>query len=259
MKVHTLNHARATLTAVCGIAFLAGISTFRANADEWDRKTILTVNQTIQVRDTVLDPGQYVFRLFNSPSDRHIVQIFNADQSHLISTVFAIPNQRLEPAGNSQFTFWETPPGTAKAMRAWFYPGDNIGQEFPYPDHLNQLAAATTPAPALVAATTGAEDQGQEAGKSGPMAEPVQPPLAVEPEASIGDTGESRDREASESPMVVEEVPPATPEPAATPTPTPTEQPPAELPKTASPYPLIGLAGAVLLGFAGLLRLKRWS
>jgi LPXTG-motif cell wall-anchored protein len=36
-------------------------------------------------------------------------------------------------------------------------------------------------------------------------------------------------------------------------------QPPEELPKTASLYPMIGLAGAVLLGFGGLLRLKRSS
>jgi hypothetical protein len=117
-SAHT--HSRAALAMVCGIAFLAGISMFRAKADVWDKKAILTVNQTIQVRDTVLDPGQYVLRLNDSASDRHIVQIFNSDQSHLISTVLAIPKQRLEPTGHSQFTFWETPPGTAKAMRTWF-------------------------------------------------------------------------------------------------------------------------------------------
>jgi hypothetical protein len=31
------------------------------------------------------------------------------------------------------FRFWETPAGKPKAIRAWFYPGDNFGQEFAYP------------------------------------------------------------------------------------------------------------------------------
>ena len=104
---------------------------FLAKADVWDKKTILTVDQTIQVRDTVLDPGQYVLRLLDSQSDRHIVQIFNADQSHLISTVLAIPQASAwSRSGDSQFTFWETPSGTAKAMRAWFYPGEVWARSF---------------------------------------------------------------------------------------------------------------------------------
>src|SRR5207248_1361496 len=113
-------------------------------------KTILSVSQPIQVEETLLRPGEYVFKLLNSNSDRHIVQIFNSDQSHLINTVLAVPNYRLQPTGNTRFMFWETPPGTAKAMRAWFYPGDNFGQEFRYPKHLEmvEMAMARTPSPA---------------------------------------------------------------------------------------------------------------
>jgi len=102
-------------------------STFRSRGSR-DKRTILTVNEPIQVRDTLLEPGQYVFKLLDSQSDRHIVQIYNRDQNHLIDTVMAIPNYRIQPTGNSRFTFWETPPGSAKALRAWFYPGDNFGQ-----------------------------------------------------------------------------------------------------------------------------------
>ena len=72
-------------------------------------------------------------KLLDSPSNRHIVQIFNADETQLQTTVLAIPNYRLEPTGKTQFQFWETPPGQPKALRAWFYPGDNFGQEFAYP------------------------------------------------------------------------------------------------------------------------------
>ena len=95
MNRHSLIPSRAALAICCGMAFAASVVTTPARADEWNKKTVLTVNETLQVRDTVLEPGQYVFRLLDSQSDRHIVQIFNADETHIINTILAIPAQRL--------------------------------------------------------------------------------------------------------------------------------------------------------------------
>jgi len=120
--------------AILSVAALLGLSlTPSLNADQWNKKTVLTVKETIQLPNTVLQPGTYVFKLADSLSDRHIVQIFNADETHIIATILAIPNYRLRPTGKSVFGFWETPAGNPRAMRAWFYPGDNFGQEFAYP------------------------------------------------------------------------------------------------------------------------------
>jgi hypothetical protein len=104
-----------------------------AMADEWNKKTYLTVNEPISVPGKVLQPGRYVMRLLDSPSNRHIVQIYNDREDQLQTTVLAIPNYRLQPTGKTEFQWWETPAGQPKAMRAWFYPGDNFGQEFAYP------------------------------------------------------------------------------------------------------------------------------
>jgi len=104
-----------------------------AMADQWNKRTIMTVGEPIQVPGKVLQPGKYVMKLMESPSNRHIVQIFNEDESQLQTTVLAIPNYRLQPTGKTEFQFWETPAGQPRAMRAWFYPGDNFGQEFAYP------------------------------------------------------------------------------------------------------------------------------
>lgn len=248
MKSQSLTPSRAALTFVCGLAFTAGIVSFHARADAWDKKTILTVNQTIQVRDTVLEPGQYVLKLYNSPSERHIVQIFNADQSHIIDTVMAIPKQRMEPTGDSQFTFWETPAGSARALRAWYYPGDTIGQEFPYPKHLKQLAVmesrATTPAPI-------------------PVTQPAEPETATQPSTQPEAETHDQDRDrAVEQPVEIAQnsPPPPSPQaqtPAAEPEPQPAPEP--SLPKTGSPYPLVGFCGGILLALYGLLRLKRWA
>jgi hypothetical protein len=114
-----------------------------ARADEWDKRTIVTINDAVQLPNVVLQPGSYVFKLLDSPSDRHIVQVFDKNEQHLITTVLAINNYRLEPAGKSIFTFWETPAGNPPALRAWFYPGDEYGQEFAYPKNMaTQLAKA---------------------------------------------------------------------------------------------------------------------
>src|SRR6476646_462860 len=139
MSSHSLFRSRKLLAACCGVGLAVGILAIRAQADPWDKKTTLTIDKTIQVQDRILPAGTYVLKLLDSSSNRHVVQIFNADQSHIIDTLQAIPNYRLQPTGHSRFMFWETPPGAAPALRAWFYPGDNFGQEFRYPKHLAMM------------------------------------------------------------------------------------------------------------------------
>lgn len=239
MKLYLLIPSRRVLAMLCGMAFTVGLATVPTRADQWDKKTILTVrNQPVQIRDTVLEPGEYVLRLLDSPSERHVVQIFNRDQTHIINTILAVPALRMEP-GPTQFTFWETPPGSARAMREWFYPGDTIGQEFPYPQHLQQIAMLVPPAPAPPAAAP--EPEPSAAAEPAPQETPAQPEAAA-PEPAP----EQQPTEVAQN---------AAPAPAE-PQPEPTPAQPAELPKTSSPYPLIGLAGGVMLGLYLLLRLR---
>jgi len=245
----SLFSSRMLVIALCGIGVTTGVGVFRAHADEWDKRTTLTVNQPIQVKDTFLPAGSYVFKLLNSSSDRHIVQIYNSDQSRIIDTVLAIPNYRLEPTGKSQFLFWETPPGTAKALRAWFYPGDNFGQEFTYPKHLRQLETASV-------STTTAVPQPMRSEAS----EQVAPPRPQE--TPVPQTQYTQPQSTTEEPQhpveMAQNNPPPAPS-AAPPPPPQTPQPepePERLPKTATPYPMIGLGGLLSLALYGLLRLK---
>jgi hypothetical protein len=80
-----------------------------------------------------LPAGRYVFKLLDLASDRNIVQIFNEDQTHLYANIVAIPNYRLQPTDKAVMTFRARAPGSAEAIRAWFYPGANWGEEFVYP------------------------------------------------------------------------------------------------------------------------------
>jgi hypothetical protein len=83
MKLHSVINFRMVVPTLCVIG-LAATAVVPAQADQWDKKTILTVDQPIQVTETLLEPGQYVLKLANSDSDRHIVQIFNSDQTRII-------------------------------------------------------------------------------------------------------------------------------------------------------------------------------
>jgi hypothetical protein len=104
-----------------------------AVADQWDKKTTITIDEPVQLPGTTLQPGTYVIKLVDLGANRHTVQFFEKDEKHIVTTILAIPNERVRPTGKSVFAFWETPAGEPKALRAWFYPGDNFGQEFAYP------------------------------------------------------------------------------------------------------------------------------
>src|SRR5579863_1162781 len=135
------------VVALASVGLLGVALAPSARADEWNKKTVMTVNEPIQVPNKVLPAGTYVIKLLDSPSDRHIVQIFNADETKLQTTILAIPNYRIQPTGKTVFSFWETPPGQPKALRAWFYPGDNFGQEFAYPKSAATQIAAVAKQP----------------------------------------------------------------------------------------------------------------
>jgi cell division septation protein DedD len=225
--------------AVASIGLLGVAIAPSARADQWNKKTILTVNETIQVPNKVLPPGKYVIKLLDSPSNRHVVQIFNGDESQLLTTILAIPNLRLQPTGKTVFGFWETPPGQPKALRAWFYPGDNFGQEFAYPKSAAVQIAASAHTPVPTTEVTEASELSTAAVTTTPAPQEETAQAAPAP-----------------APEPQPEAQASAQEPAAAPSPAPAPQ---ELPKTASPYPLVGLAGMLSLAIFLVLRVARTS
>jgi len=133
---------RVTALISC-LALFCVFTVLSASADEWNKKTKVTISEPIEVPGMVLSPGTYTFKLAESPSNRNIVQIWNSDQTHLYTTVIAVPDYRMQPAGKVILKFAERPTGSPEALRAWFYPGDNFGEEFAYPkSRATELAKA---------------------------------------------------------------------------------------------------------------------
>jgi hypothetical protein len=105
-----------------------------AKGDWWNQQTSVTFNAPVQIPSQVLPPGRYIFKLADSQSDPHIVQIFTEDRRELVATIRAIPAYRINLTGDTLMTFKERTSGSPEAVSRWFYPGHLAGLAFVYPE-----------------------------------------------------------------------------------------------------------------------------
>jgi hypothetical protein len=232
---------KAAATVFC-MAIVSLAVTPGAKADDWNRKTTLTFSAPVEIPGVhlkgwgVLPAGTYVFKIVDSSSDRHIVQIFSADEKTVYATILAVPNYRLKATDKTVITFRERPAGQPEALRAWFYPGRNWGEEFVYPKSKAVEIAQSTKTPVLF---TPAEVPLEVSEPIRPADAPIVAQLRQAPIMAVQPTGQE-----------VELAQVVTP-------------PPAEvllaknLPTTASPLPLIALLGFLSLGAAFTLHATR--
>jgi hypothetical protein len=210
---------------------------YNANADEWNKKTYVTISQSIEVPGAILPPGRYVFKLLDSSSNRHIVQVLNDRENHVYCTNLAIAKERMEPAEKTILSFYEMPGGRPEPVRTWFYPGDLIGQEFVYPKaRMTQILAAMDKGRITVAQNTATTT-------TAALASPA-PPSPVEEQKS-----EEQAEVASPAPAPSMEEQARPPAPAEEPAPAP------EMPHTSSNTIEIGALGVMCVGLAITLRI----
>jgi hypothetical protein len=204
-----------------GIVLLGGVFATQAGAQTFNKRTTVKFSQPVEVPGRVLPAGGYTFTVLESMTARNILQIWNEEKTSLITTILAIPDYRLEPTGETVVEFRERPANAPKALRAWFYPGDNYGMEFVYPKaRATELAVATrevVPAETVV-------------------------PTAIEEMRTVPLVAITPERKEEPIAQAIQTTPPPTVAEA--------------LPKTASPIPLVALLGLTFIGIAfGLRRL----
>jgi hypothetical protein len=210
-------------------------------AGQWDKKTVVDWNEPTLVGSAELSPGRYALHLVDVPGNRHVVQFMNEREDKVFATVLALPNLRLQTTDKSEFSWWETPRGNPRALRAWFYPGDSFGHEFVYPKGLAVKIARDTSRPVLTAPSAIESELGktpvtevEKSGKEIPLEEGfviAAPPAPPAP---------------PRAPVVIAQANPAPP---LAPVPVPAPEP---IPATASPMFLVGLLGlgAAAVGLA---------
>lgn len=257
------------IATACVIAML-GVLTLRVTAQDFNtnERTFLTFSSAVELPGVTLQPGTYLFKLADSPSNRHIVQVFSQDEKKVHATILAVPAERLEVTGETVVTFRETGEAAMPAVQYWYYPGDRIGHEFVYPkDQAVKIAQRTgqrvlsmdgdVASAGTTVSSTGPDGQVTEWKREERTAEATTPKAAEE---TVAPREETRNPE-TESPPAEPSAPP----PAPTPTPAPASERSAvgtsgqasELPRTASPLPLSALVGLLSLGGAMALRRAR--
>jgi len=140
---------RARLVLVSLFAFLFAVYVPKARADQWNQATKISINHAMEIPGRVLDPGTYWFTVMRDNPQRNVVQVWNADRQHLLATILTVPDYRVEPTGKTVIKFSERPSNQPQALRAWFYPGDNYGHAFVYPQHEAAKLAKRTGQPVL--------------------------------------------------------------------------------------------------------------
>ena len=265
------------LTSIAAAAFTAAFLTVAINVSAQDsninQRTYLTFSGPVQMPGVTLPAGKYVFRLADT-SLHNVMQVFDGEEKGIIGQWFFIPKNRTTEEANAAngkpvVTFMEMPEGVTPAVKYYFYPTDLTGKEFVYPKDQALKLAAASKQPVLATDTdvtnggeahvftvepNGAEaaydanatakvdtDRPVEQGQTSAPAQPAAPAAGNRPT----DVSADRDRTAIGTSGASDQNA------------APPKQASSELPKTASPLPLIGLLGLMALAGGFGLRLAR--
>ena len=245
------------LGLLCTAGLAMGATT--GHLEDSAKKTTLTVTALTQLPGTTLAAGSYVFRQSGEQSGWDIVQVYNSDQSSLVTTLLAYPNPNLVSNGQAFLVYPQSTDNQTQIMEAFFFDGDAVGQQLAYP---KKSADAIGAANHVRVPTTGTSD-----------AYPSSLPLASaswsapvnqgEDAAATATTATSPDPAPAQSspnaaPSATDPQTSSTPSAASAPSVTTANSEP--LPQTSSPLPLIGLIGLLaVVGIVVLRRLRRAS
>lgn len=238
------------LGALCTAGIAMGATT--GHIEDSAKKTTLTIGVLTQLPGTTLAAGSYVFRQSGEQSGWDIVQVYNSDQSSLVTTLLAYPNPNLVSNGQAFLVYPQSTDNQTQVMEAFFFDGDPTAQQLAYPQKTADAIGAANHVRVPTTGTTDAYPSSLPLAASSWSA-PVNPSEAA---SAAAQTQSSPDAMAP-TPQVPQ--PASDPQaasdanPAGTPSTNTAKSEP--LPQTASPLPLIGLIG--LLAVVGIIVLRR--
>jgi hypothetical protein len=124
-------HLRGAMLASAA-ALVWCLSASTATADDYNRRTILTIDQPLIVPGATLTPGTYTFILGNPETSRDVVNILREDGTPVISAHVTRVSRNNDNRDLALFVALNEN-GAMPMMKGWFYPGDRDGYQFVYP------------------------------------------------------------------------------------------------------------------------------
>jgi len=104
-----------------------------AQADECNKLTYLTFSAAVGLPGVTLPAGTYQFSHPDCSTGNDILRVSSLDGSKVYASLLAIPEERPTPSDQPAVVLAEMPPGAPEALKAWFYPGETVGDELIYP------------------------------------------------------------------------------------------------------------------------------
>lgn len=113
-------------------AALVGAFAAPAQANECDKLTYLTFSAPVALPGVTLPAGTYRFSHPDCQETDHVLRVSSVDGSEVYATLLTIPEDRAEPSDRPQVVLTEERIGAPEAIKAFFYPGDKVGDELIY-------------------------------------------------------------------------------------------------------------------------------
>jgi len=123
-------HVIKALCCATAITLLAAVG---AHADDWNKRTFLTFSAPVQIPGATLPAGTYLFQLADPDNAQHVVMVASKDGTKIYGMFLTIPDYRVDTPDQNVVLFGESPAGAPQAVQAWWYPGNQSGEEFVYP------------------------------------------------------------------------------------------------------------------------------
>jgi LPXTG-motif cell wall-anchored protein len=223
------------MTVATAVFLVLAAGTASARFAPIDKRTYFTFSGPVSVPGVTLPAGKYLFRLADS-ANRNVVQVLSSDGLTPYAMFFAMRVQRMEAAAEPEIRFMETASNMPVAVDTWWYPNERGGYAFVYPkEQLRRLLVGTRP---NVLTEEEYNPDGKYARLYADEGAPVPEPYAERFFDTEGEYARLYPEEPAGAALTGEIAPQSVP----------VTEPPAELPKTASPLPFVALAGVVLLG-----------
>jgi hypothetical protein len=113
-----------------------------ANAEDTSQEMTIRFSSPVQIPGQVLPAGTYRFK--PAESDDSVVQVFNAEGTHLYATLQTIPAQRSIVDDDLVVTVAARKSDNPDFLVKWFDPGSLVGHEFVYSKAQQQQVADET-------------------------------------------------------------------------------------------------------------------
>ena len=139
------------LASILGALILTVLVSPAAKPDAFDKKTVVTFDQDVEIPGWTLPAGTYVFKLVRGLSDRNIVQVWDGGERQLYATLHTVSEITLVTPDRAYFTLDDRDyaEGLPPLLQSWFYPGDSTGWTFLYPKDQRQPSDYHSPVSAL--------------------------------------------------------------------------------------------------------------